>query len=73
MRGSTFAMVDFNELGYEWLPHAPYSPYLLPSDHFVFPNTKVWLGRVRFGSTDEITTRTKAHFENPNKTYCLQG
>ena len=38
------SMTKFHELRYELLPHPPYSPDLAPSDFFLFPNLKKWLG-----------------------------
>ena len=37
---------------YEILPHPPYSPDLAPSDYFLFPNMKTWLGGKRFSSNE---------------------
>lgn len=31
---------QFNELGYELLPHSPYAADLAPNDHFLFPNLR---------------------------------
>ena len=33
-------MVKLNELSFELLPHPPYSPYLAPSDYWLFANLK---------------------------------
>jgi hypothetical protein len=53
------------EVGYELLPHPPYSPGLHPSvlcDFFLFPNMKEWLGGKRFASDEQVITETEAYF-----------
>jgi hypothetical protein len=53
------------ELGYELLPHPPYSPGLHPSvlyDFFLFPNMKEWLGGKRFASDEQVITETETYF-----------
>jgi [histone H3]-lysine36 N-dimethyltransferase SETMAR len=35
-------MAKLHELGYELLPHPPYSPDLAPSDFFLFADLKSW-------------------------------
>ena len=44
---SVIAMVKINELKFILLPLAPYSLDLAPSDYFLFPNLKKWLGEFR--------------------------
>ncbi|XP_036336279.1 histone-lysine N-methyltransferase SETMAR-like [Rhagoletis pomonella] len=62
-----------NELGYELLPHPPYSPDLAPSDFFLFPNMKKWLGGKRFVSNSEVIAATNTYFEGFEKTYFREG
>ena len=62
-------MTKIHKLGYELLPHPAYSPNLVPSDYFLFPNLKKWLGGKRFGSNEEVITGTNAYFEG----YYLEG
>ena len=66
-------MAKFQELRYELLPHSPYSPDLTPSDYFLFPNLKKWLGGKRFYSNDEIISQTNTYFEELEKSYLLEG
>lgn len=61
------AMAKIHEFGYELLPHPPYSPDLAPSDYFLFPNLKKWLGGKRFDSNDEVISQTRAYFEDLDK------
>ena len=67
------SMAKFHELGYELVPHPPYSPDLAPSDYFLFPNLKKWLGGKRFCSNDEIIDQTNAYFMDLEKSYFLEG
>jgi len=67
------AMAKFHKLGYELLPHPAYSPDLAPSDYFLFPNLKKWLGGKRFGSNEEVIAETNAYFEGLEKTCYLEG
>ena len=63
-------VAKFHELRYELLPHIiPYSPDLAPSDYFLLPNLKKWLGGKRFYSNDEIISQTKIYFEDLEKSY----
>ena len=66
-------MATFLEMSYELLPHPPYSPDLAPSDDFLFPILKKWLGRKRFYSNDEIISQTNTYFEDVEKSYFLEG
>ena len=59
---STVAMTNY-ELGYELIPHPPYSPDLAPCDFFLFPNLKTWLGGKKFSSNEEAVNEYFADFE----------
>lgn len=56
------AMAKINELKYDLLPHAPYSPDLAPSDFHLFPKLKSFLGGQRFSSDEEVKTAVDAYF-----------
>lgn len=60
-------MAKVHQLNYELLPHPPYSPDLAPSNYFLFPNLKKWLGSRRFGSNEEVIVETNAYFEGLKK------
>jgi len=66
---SIIAMAKINELKFELLPHAPYSPDLAPSDYFLFPNLKKWLGDKRFTNNEEVESAVNGYFEEFNSSY----
>jgi histone-lysine N-methyltransferase SETMAR len=70
---SAVSMAKIHELRYELLPHPPYSPDLAPSDFFLFPNLKKWLGGKRFTSNEELITETNAYFDDFDKSYYSDG
>ena len=51
---SAVATAKSVELGYELLPHLPYSPDLAPCDFFLFPNLKKSLAGQKFESNGEV-------------------
>ena len=57
------------ELGYELLPHPPYSPDLAPCDFFLVPNLKKSVAGQKFESNEEVIAATEAYFANLQKTY----
>lgn len=61
------------ELSFEKVPHAPYSPDLTPSDYYLFPNLKRWLAGKRFESNEEIEFETDAYFGRLQSDYYLEG
>lgn len=70
---SAVSMAKIMELKFELLPHPPYSPDLAPSDFFLFPNLKKWLGGQRFYSNDEVISQTEAYFADLPSSYFLDG
>jgi [histone H3]-lysine36 N-dimethyltransferase SETMAR len=45
-----------HELGYELLPHQPYSPDLAPSELVLFADLKKMLVGKKFGTNEEVIT-----------------
>ena len=64
-------MAKIIELKFELLEHPPYSPDLAPSDFFLFPNLKKWLGGQWFTSNEEVIAQTVASFEEHPKSLFL--
>ena len=57
------------QLGYELLPHPPYSSDLAPSDYWLFADLKKMLQGKRFGSNEEVIAETEAYFEAKDKSF----
>uniref|UniRef100_A0A6M2DT53 Putative histone-lysine n-methyltransferase setmar-like protein n=1 Tax=Xenopsylla cheopis TaxID=163159 RepID=A0A6M2DT53_XENCH len=61
------------ELGFELLPHPPYSPDLAPSDYFLFAHLKRMLAGKKFRTDEEVIAETEAYFEAKPKSYYKTG
>ncbi|XP_018349932.1 PREDICTED: histone-lysine N-methyltransferase SETMAR-like [Trachymyrmex septentrionalis] len=70
---SMATMVKLNELGFELLPHPPYSPDLAPSDYFLFAELKKMLAGKKFRSDEEVIAETDAYFEGQPKSFYKTG
>jgi len=66
-------MAKMHELGFELLPHTPYSPDLAPSDYWLFADLKKKLARKRFGSNEEVIAETEAYFEAKDISFYKTG
>ena len=70
---SVAATAKLVELGYELLPHPPYSPDLAPWDFSFFPNLNKSLAGRKFESDGEVTTPTEVYFADLQKTCFSNG
>jgi histone-lysine N-methyltransferase SETMAR len=66
-------MAKIHELGFELLPHPPYSPDLAPSDFFLFADLKRMLAGKKFKTDEEVIAETEAYFEDKPKSYYKSG
>ena len=66
---SVIAMAKINDLKFKWLPHAPYSPDLTPSNYSLFTNRKKWLGGQRFSKNEEVESTVNGYFEELVKVF----
>lgn len=66
-------MAKLNELGFDLLPHPPYSPDLAPSDYWLFADLKKMLQGKRFGSNEEVIAETEAYFEAKDNFFYKHG
>jgi len=62
-----------DQLGFEILPHPPYSPDLAPSDFFLFGNLKKNLRGKRFNGDNEMQSAISDYFEGIDSDYFLNG
>jgi len=70
---SAHAKAKLVELGYDLLPHPPYSPDFAQCDFFLFPNLKKSLAEQKFASNKEVVDATEAYFAGLEKTYFSDG
>ncbi|GFY34592.1 histone-lysine N-methyltransferase SETMAR [Trichonephila clavipes] len=70
---SAVAMAEIHELRFEMLDHPLYSPYLAPSDFFLFPHLKFALGRQGFSPNKEAITFENNYFAEKKAEYYLDG
>lgn len=66
-------MTKFNEVNFEFHPHASYSLDLETSDYFLFPNLKKCFNAEIFNSSDALSTQTNVHSVDLNKDSYLEG
>lgn len=63
----------FKQLGWELLPHPPYSPDLAPSDYHLFTELKKWLAGKKFYSNEEVEWETEAYFGTLSSDHYKKG
>ncbi|VDO61914.1 unnamed protein product [Heligmosomoides polygyrus] len=62
---------EINELGWEVLPHPPYSPVLTPSDYHLYRSLQHFLSGKKFESLEDIQNAMSIYFaQKPQKFYC---
>ena len=66
-------MSKLHELKHKLVRYPPYSPDLAPSDYYLFPNLKKWLGGKRFTSNSEVMDAVSGYFEDFDKSYFSEG
>ena len=66
---SIATMAKLHELRFDFLPHPPYSPGLALSDNWLFADLKRMLQVKRFGSNQEVISKTEAYFEAEDKSF----
>ena len=65
--------LNWSNLGYELLPHPPYSPDLTPCNFVSFPNLKKSLAGRKFESNEEVIAAKEAYFADLQKTCFSDG
>ncbi|CAK9827626.1 Mariner Mos1 transposase [Anthophora retusa] len=61
------------KLGWEILPHPPYSPDLAPSDFHMFGPLKVALRGKKFGSNEEVKIQVQMWLRQQPKEFYTRG
>ena len=67
------AMAKLHELRFELIPHPPYSPDLAPSDFFLFPSLKKWLGGRKFSSNVAVEAAVNNYFSGLDESHFSDG
>ena len=62
-------MAKVHELRFKLLPYPSYSPDLAPSDFFLFPNLKIWIGGKRFSSVEEVSAAVDEYVKGVETSY----
>ena len=66
-------MAKLHEFHFKLLPHLPYSPYLAPTDCWLFADLKRMLQGKRFGFTEEKISETEAYCQTKDKLFYRKG
>ena len=61
------------ELGWDVLPHPPYSPDLAPSDYHLFRSLQNFLNERKFQDDNEVKTELEQFFALKNKDFYEKG
>ncbi|XP_026314672.1 histone-lysine N-methyltransferase SETMAR-like [Hyposmocoma kahamanoa] len=70
---SVQSMAEIHQCGFELLPHPPYSPDLAPSDFYLFPKLKKFLGGKHFHTNEEVVAAVDAYFEELEEDFFKTG
>jgi histone-lysine N-methyltransferase SETMAR len=66
-------MGKFRDVHHELLEHPPCSPYLAPSDFYLFPKLKLFLASQRFSSNQEAIAAVEGYFAYLTKNHYRDG
>lgn len=61
------------EVGWEVLPHPPYSPDISPSDYYLFLSMSNFLANKRFDKDDDIKMAIEHFFASKDQAFYLRG
>ena len=66
-------MAKIHELGFELIPHPPYSSDLALGDFFLFANLNTWQGGKRLSSNEEVIDAVNAYLSDLENSYFSEG
>jgi histone-lysine N-methyltransferase SETMAR len=61
------------ELEWDVLPHAPYSPDKAPSDYWLFRQLKIFLRGKKFNTTGEVRSAVEEFFNSKTADFYKRG
>ncbi|KAJ7324456.1 hypothetical protein JRQ81_017476 [Phrynocephalus forsythii] len=67
------SIVTAHHLGYELLQHPPYSPDLVPSDFFLFPEMKKPLHGQQFDDREDVIFKVEQWFSSKPEDFYKEG
>ncbi|KAM9359101.1 uncharacterized protein gal3st2 [Symphorus nematophorus] len=70
---SVVAMAAVHDCGFELVDHPPYSPDLIPSDYFLFPNMKKHLAGKHYWTDDEVISAVEDFFDHQDDSFYTKG
>jgi histone-lysine N-methyltransferase SETMAR len=62
-----------DDLGWEVLPHPPYSPDMAPSDFHLFVSFKSWLKGKQFNNVNEVKNAVQEYFDSKSAEFYARG
>lgn len=65
--------LKLEELGWEVLPHPPYSPDLAPTDYHLFRSMQHYLAGKKFKNTEDIENWVKTYFDSQQPEFFNKG
>ena len=73
VRTSQVAMTAATELGFEMLPHPPYSPDMAPSEFYRVPKLKCLLRGTQYGSNEGVIEAVNEYLRDQEKAFYFEG
>lgn len=73
VHSSVVAMAKIDEFKFELFPEPLYSPDLAPSNYYLFPNLKKWLGGKKFDNNEEVIDAVNEYFEELDESHYKNG
>jgi histone-lysine N-methyltransferase SETMAR len=67
------AAKKIEELGFEFVPHLPYSPDLARSDFHLFPKLNIFLGGKKFCTNEELISTVDDYFAGLEENHFRDG
>lgn len=70
---ASMTRATLKDVGWEILPHPPYSPDISPCDYYLFLSLSNFLASKRFSTDDELKTAIASFFDSKDQAFYLHG